>query len=51
MAQRFAEEGASLILSANEEGVHQVAEELKGSGANALAVVCDVTRKADVEAL
>jgi meso-butanediol dehydrogenase / (S,S)-butanediol dehydrogenase / diacetyl reductase len=51
MAQRFAEEGAGLILSANEEGVHQVAEELKGSGTNALSVVCDVTRKADVEAL
>jgi meso-butanediol dehydrogenase/(S,S)-butanediol dehydrogenase/diacetyl reductase len=51
MAQRFAEEGAGLILSANEEGVHQVAEELKRSGVNALSVVCDVTRKADVEAL
>lgn len=51
MAQRFASEGAGLVLSANEEGVHQVAEELKSSGANALSVVCDVTRKADVEAL
>lgn len=51
MAQRFASEGAGLILSANEEAVHQVAEELKSSGANALSVVCDVTRKADVEAL
>jgi NAD(P)-dependent dehydrogenase (short-subunit alcohol dehydrogenase family) len=47
IAQRFAEEGPSLILSANEEGVHKVAEELKGSGVNALSVVCDVTRKAD----
>jgi meso-butanediol dehydrogenase/(S,S)-butanediol dehydrogenase/diacetyl reductase len=51
MAQRFAEEGAGLILSANEEAVHKVAEELKGSGASALSVVCDVTNKADVEAL
>jgi meso-butanediol dehydrogenase/(S,S)-butanediol dehydrogenase/diacetyl reductase len=51
IAQRFAEEGASLILSANEEAVHKVAEELKGSGVNALSVLCDVTRKADVEAL
>ena len=51
IAQRFAAEGASLILSANEESVHKVTEELKGSGVNAIAVVCDVTRKAEVEAL
>ena len=29
IAKRFAEEGANLILSANEESVHQVADELK----------------------
>src|SRR5437762_9995497 len=51
IAQRFAAEGASLILSANEDAVHAVAEELKGSGVNAASVVCDVTRKAEVEAL
>src|SRR3954447_19185400 len=51
MAQRFAEEGGNLILSANEESVHKVAEELRGSGVNAVSVVCDVTRKAEVEAL
>jgi meso-butanediol dehydrogenase / (S,S)-butanediol dehydrogenase / diacetyl reductase len=35
IAKRFAEEGASLILSANEESVHKVAEELKTLGINA----------------
>jgi meso-butanediol dehydrogenase/(S,S)-butanediol dehydrogenase/diacetyl reductase len=51
IAQRFAAEGANLILSANEDSVHAVAEELKTSGANALSVVCDVTRRSEVEAL
>lgn len=51
IAQRFAEEGGNLILSANEESVHKVAEELRGSGVNAVSVVCDVTKKAEVEAL
>jgi meso-butanediol dehydrogenase/(S,S)-butanediol dehydrogenase/diacetyl reductase len=51
IAKRFAEEGASLILSANEENVHKVAEELKALGTNAVSVVCDVTQKTDVEHL
>ena len=51
IAKRFAEEGASLILSANEESVHKVAEELKASGINAVSVVCDVTQKAEVDRL
>jgi NAD(P)-dependent dehydrogenase (short-subunit alcohol dehydrogenase family) len=51
IAQRFAAEGASLILAANEASVHAVAEELRGAGVNAASVVCDVTRKAEVEAL
>ena len=51
IAKRFAEEGASLILSANEESVHKVAEELKALGINAVSVVCDVTQKTDVEHL
>lgn len=51
IAKRFAEEGASLILSANEDGVHKVAEELKTLGINAVSVVCDVTQKTEVERL
>ena len=33
MAQRFASEGAGLILSANEQGVHQVISSESGTGA------------------
>jgi meso-butanediol dehydrogenase / (S,S)-butanediol dehydrogenase / diacetyl reductase len=51
IARRFAEEGANLILSANEEKVHLVADELKAVGANAVSVVCDVTEKTEVEGL
>lgn len=51
IAQRFATEGASLILSANEDLVHAVAQDLKESGTNVASVMCDVTRKAEVEAL
>src|ERR1700736_1652047 len=51
IAKRFAEEGANLILSANEESVHQVADELKAVGINALSVICDVTQRAEVERL
>jgi len=51
IAKRFAEEGANLILSANEERVHQVAEELKTLGINAVSVECDVTQKTEVERL
>ena len=51
IAKRFAEEGASLILAANEEGVHKVAEELKGFGINAVSLVCDVTQRTEVDHL
>jgi NAD(P)-dependent dehydrogenase (short-subunit alcohol dehydrogenase family) len=51
IAKRFAEEGAALILSANEESAHQVAEELKTLGIDVISVVCDVTQKAEVEHL
>lgn len=51
IAQRFAQEGASVVVSANEERVHDVAAELEHLGVQTLAVVCDVTRKAEVEAL
>jgi meso-butanediol dehydrogenase/(S,S)-butanediol dehydrogenase/diacetyl reductase len=51
IAQRFADEGASLILAANEASVHELAEAFKASGVNAISVVCDVTKKSEVEAL
>jgi meso-butanediol dehydrogenase/(S,S)-butanediol dehydrogenase/diacetyl reductase len=51
IAQRFADEGASLMLAANEASIHEVAEVFRASGVQATSVVCDVTNKAEVEAL
>jgi meso-butanediol dehydrogenase / (S,S)-butanediol dehydrogenase / diacetyl reductase len=51
IAKRFADEGANLILAANEASIHELAEAFKGSGVNATSVVCDVTQKAEVEHL
>lgn len=48
IAGRFASEGANLVLASIEEQVHDAARELDG---DALAVVCDVTVRADVVAL
>ena len=50
IAKRFADEGANLVLAANESSVDAVAEEFRASGANAISYVCDVTNKAEVEA-
>jgi meso-butanediol dehydrogenase / (S,S)-butanediol dehydrogenase / diacetyl reductase len=51
LARRFAQEGANLVLSANEPRVQEVAIELEKSGAHAVAVICDVTSKSEVENL
>ena len=51
IALRFAREGANVVVSANEEAVNAVAEEIGALGAKASAVVCDVTKKTEVEAL
>ena len=51
IAKRFADEGANLVLAANEPSVDAVAEEFRASGANAISYMCDVTNKAEVEAL
>jgi len=51
LAKRFAQEGANLVLSANEPRVEEVAAELQNSGASAIAAVCDVTEKAEVDRL
>jgi NAD(P)-dependent dehydrogenase (short-subunit alcohol dehydrogenase family) len=50
IAKRFADEGANLVLAANEPGVDALPEELRASGTNALSYVCDVTNKAEVDA-
>ncbi len=49
IAERFVLEGAKLVMAdINGEGVSEVAS---GYGDNALAVTCDVSQKADVDAL
>ena len=51
IAKRFADEGANLVLAANEPTVDAVAEEFRASGGNAISYVCDVTNKTEVDAL
>jgi meso-butanediol dehydrogenase/(S,S)-butanediol dehydrogenase/diacetyl reductase len=51
IAQRFAREGASVCVAANEELVHETAEELRRDGAKALSVMLDVTSGVAVKAM
>lgn len=51
IALRFAREGANVVVSANEDKVYDVAEEIKALGREALAVNCDVRDKAAVNNL
>jgi meso-butanediol dehydrogenase/(S,S)-butanediol dehydrogenase/diacetyl reductase len=51
IARRFAREGANLVVSANEEAVHSVADEIRSQGGRAISFVGDVTDKASVTAL
>jgi meso-butanediol dehydrogenase/(S,S)-butanediol dehydrogenase/diacetyl reductase len=51
IAKRFAQEGANVLVSANEDAVHAVADVIKSSGGRAASFVGDVTDKASVVAL
>ena len=51
IAERFAEEGANLVLADKASGVEEAAEKIKTLGADALGAVCDVTNKGEVEDL
>lgn len=51
IAQRFAAEGAAVVLADRDAGVLNTAAELAESGAQTLGVICDVTNEADVAAL
>ncbi len=51
IAQRFAAEGAAVVLADRDAGVLNTAAELAKSGAQTLGVICDVTNEADVAAL
>ncbi len=48
LAERFASEGANLVLASNEKLVHAVAEELKAGGSKVISLLCDVTNKEEV---
>jgi len=51
IADRFAAEGAAVVLADRDDSVHQTAEEIaKTSGTPTLGVTCDVTSEADVAA-
>jgi len=50
-AKRFAAEGAAVAcLDVKEDGLLKTVEEIKGAGGRAIHVVCDVSKKADVDA-
>jgi meso-butanediol dehydrogenase/(S,S)-butanediol dehydrogenase/diacetyl reductase len=51
IAERFAAEGARICVAANEDAVHATAEAMRRTGATVLAMVVDVTRKDDVQAM
>lgn len=51
IALRFAQEGANIIVSANEDSVEQVAKELQTLNVKAKAVICDVVDKESVHTL
>lgn len=51
LAQRFASEGANLMLAANEDAVFETAAELEKEGTKVKAERCDVTSKEQVESL
>lgn len=51
VAERFAAEGANLVIASVEEGVEDAAKALREAGAHAAGVLCDVTDKDAVAAL
>lgn len=51
IAKRFAREGASVLVSANERVVEEVADAIRQDGGDARAVTVDVTDKAQVVAM
>src|SRR5690349_18292222 len=51
IAERFAGEGAAVVLADRDDGVREVAAEVaSASGAETLGVTCDVTQESDVRA-
>jgi meso-butanediol dehydrogenase/(S,S)-butanediol dehydrogenase/diacetyl reductase len=51
IAERFASDGANIVLSSIEEHVSEAADKLRKTGATVVPVICDVTDLAAVKAL
>lgn len=51
MAARFASEGANVVVSAIDDKVEDVAEQLRSTGAKAISMIMDVTSKQQVASL
>ena len=51
ICRRFAEEGGNIVVASIEPQVEEAVAQLKETGANAVAVMCDVTDKEAVRAL
>ena len=51
IARRFAADGAPVVVSADDDAVHEVAGEIRADGGEAISLVCDVTRKSEVDRL
>ncbi len=51
IAKRFARDGAGVVVSANEEAVEGVADDIRADGGTATAFIGDVTDRADVATL
>jgi len=51
VAERFASEGANLVIGAIETNVKDMVDTLIGHGSEVVPIVCDVTNKAEVKAL
>lgn len=51
IAERFADEGANIVLASNEEQVFEAAKALCAKGVKAIGVICDVTDIQSVKSL
>ncbi len=51
IGERFAHEGANVVLASIEEGVREAARNLQNKGANAMGVICDVSDIQSVKSL
>ncbi|MGV8986042.1 MAG: SDR family oxidoreductase [Cypionkella sp.] len=51
ISERFAQEGANIVMASIEPQVHQAAETMRTAGGNVISVICDVTDPKAIKAL